>query len=234
VSVNWSHLDPTDPIRSSVLISFVDITESHNVHQQLLHQATHDLLTGLPNRARMLALVTESISTGQDRLGAVLFMDFDNFKAINDALGHHAGDTVLRIAAQRLNQALRPDDVVGRVGGDEFVALLSAPIQPSEIDDIANRLHAALAEPIPVTHEIDSTATSYVWISASIGLVTVQSNEGRDAAEILRDADSAMYEAKRTGQATSRYEYKAGRKPAPRSAIGRLRARGRRAFGDPK
>jgi diguanylate cyclase (GGDEF)-like protein len=154
--------------------------------------------------------------------------------SINDALGHHAGDTVLQIAAQRLNEALRPDGVVGRVGGDEFVALLSAPVQPAEIDDIANRLHAALAEHIPVTHEIDSTATSYVWISASIGLVAVQSNEGRNAAEILRDADSAMYEAKRTGQATSRYEHKTGRKPAPRSAIARLRAWGLRAFGDAK
>jgi diguanylate cyclase (GGDEF)-like protein len=87
-----------------VLVSFVDITESHNAHQQLLHQATHDLLTGLPNRARVLASMTESIDATQHRLGAVLFIDFDNFKAINDALGHHAGDTVLQIAAQHLDQ----------------------------------------------------------------------------------------------------------------------------------
>jgi diguanylate cyclase (GGDEF)-like protein/PAS domain S-box-containing protein len=229
LSVNWSLLDPTDPERSSVLVSFVDITVSHNAHQQLLHQATHDLLTGLPNRARVLALMTEYIGAGHCRLGAVLFIDFDNFKAINDALGHHAGDTVLQIAAQHLNQALRPGDVVGRVGGDEFVALLAAPLQPAEIDDVARRLHAALAEPIAVDHHIDPTATRYVWISASIGLVGVRPDDGRSAEEILRDSDLAMYQAKRTGQATSRYEHTPARKSLRRAAIDRLLARGRRA-----
>jgi diguanylate cyclase (GGDEF)-like protein/PAS domain S-box-containing protein len=229
LSVNWSLLDPTDPARSSVLVSFVDITESHNAHQQLLHQATHDLLTGLPNRARVLASMTESIEATQHRLGAVLFIDFDNFKAINDALGHHAGDTVLQIAAQHLDQVLRPGDVVGRVGGDEFVALLAAPLEPAEINDVANRLHAALAEPIAVDHHIDPTATRYVWISASIGLVTVCANDSRTAEEILRDADLAMYQAKRTGQATSHYERPATRKPLHRAAIDRLLARGRRS-----
>jgi diguanylate cyclase (GGDEF)-like protein/PAS domain S-box-containing protein len=226
VSANWSPLDPTDPVRSSVLISFVDVTENHNAHHQLLHQATHDPLTGLPNRAHLLALVAEFISPGQHRLGAVLFIDFDNFKAINDALGHHAGDTVLQIAAQRLNQALGPGDVVGRVGGDEFVALLSTPVQRTEIDNLANRLHAALAEPIAVASRSGSTATHYVCISASIGLVTVRPHERRGAEEILRDADSAMYQAKRTGHATSRYERKGGR----RSVIDSLRARARRAI----
>jgi diguanylate cyclase (GGDEF)-like protein/PAS domain S-box-containing protein len=226
VSANWSLLDPTDPVRSSVLISFVDVTENHNAHRQLLHQATHDPLTGLPNRAHLLTLVADFISPGQHRLGAVLFIDFDNFKAINDALGHHAGDTVLQIAAQRLNQALGPGDVVGRVGGDEFVALLSTPAQRTEIDNLANRLHAALAEPIAVASRSGSTATHYVCISASIGLVTVRPHERRGAEEILRDADSAMYQAKRTGHATSRYERKGGR----RSVIDSLRARARRAI----
>jgi diguanylate cyclase (GGDEF)-like protein/PAS domain S-box-containing protein len=226
VSANWSLLDPTNPVRSSVLISFVDVTENHNAHRQLLHQATHDPLTGLPNRAHLLTLVAEFISPGQHRLGAVLFIDFDNFKAINDALGHHAGDTVLQIAAQRLNQALGPGDVVGRVGGDEFVALLSTPAHRTEIDNLANRLHAALAEPIAVASRSGSTATHYVCISASIGLVTVRPHERRGAEEILRDADSAMYEAKRKGHATSRYERKGGR----RSVIDSLRARARRAI----
>jgi diguanylate cyclase (GGDEF)-like protein/PAS domain S-box-containing protein len=226
VSANWSLLDPTNPAHSSVLISFVDVTENHNAHRQLLHQATHDPLTGLPNRAHLLTLVTEFISAGRNRLGAVLFIDFDNFKAVNDALGHHAGDTVLQVAAQRLNQALRAGDVVGRVGGDEFVALLVAPVEPTETDKLANRLHAALAGPIAVASQGDSAAARYVWISASIGLVTVRPNERRGAEEILRDADSAMYQAKRTGHATSRYERKGGR----RSVIGRVRARARRAI----
>jgi diguanylate cyclase (GGDEF)-like protein/PAS domain S-box-containing protein len=232
VSVNWSPLDPTDPVGSSVLISFVDVTESHNNHQRLEHQAAHDPLTGLPNRARVIALINDAITSEQHSLGAVLFIDCDNFKAINDALGHYAGDTVLQIAAQRLDQALRPDDVVGRVGGDEFVALLAAPLQPSEMDDLAKRLHAALAEPIAVDNESDSTATRYVWISASIGLVTMQSGEQRSAEEILRDADLAMYQAKRKGRATSRYEDIAVRKPAGRPARGWLRALRRSAEPD--
>jgi diguanylate cyclase (GGDEF)-like protein len=231
VSVNWSALDPTDPLRSSVLISFVDITERHNAHRRLLHQATHDLLTGLPNRARVLALMAELIGSTQHRLGAVLFIDFDNFKAINDALGHHAGDTALKIAAQRLDHALRSDDVVGRVGGDEFVALLAAPVEPAEIEGLANRLHAALAEPIAVNRQSNSAATRYVWISASIGLVTVLADDSRSAEEILRDADLAMYQAKRTGQATSRYERTDARKPLLRAGIYRLLSRGRRSTG---
>ena len=225
VSVNWSPLDPTDLDRSSVLISFVDVTESHNTQQRLEHQAAHDPLTGLPNRARVLALINDAIVPGQSGLGAVLFIDCDNFKAINDALGHYAGDTVLQIAAQRLDHALRADDVVGRVGGDEFVALLAAPLQPAEIDDLARRLHGALAEPISVDNQTDSTATRYVWISASIGLVTVQPDEKRSAEEILRDADQAMYKAKRTGQATSRYDYVSGPKPGGRTVMGWLRSR---------
>ena len=137
---------------------------------------------------------------------------------------------MLQIAAQRLDQALRPDDVVGRVGGDEFVALLAAPLESFEVDDLAKRLHAALAEPIAVDHESDSTATRYVWISASIGLVTMQSDEKRGAEEILRDADLAMYQAKRAGRATSRYEHIAARKPGepPGEEVGL------RAFASPR
>jgi diguanylate cyclase (GGDEF)-like protein/PAS domain S-box-containing protein len=221
-SVNWSLLDPADPLRSSVLVSFVDITERHNAHRHLLHQANHDLLTGLPNRARVLALMTGSIGAAEHRLGAVVFIDFDNFKAINDALGHHAGDTVLKIAAQRLDQALRSEDVVGRVGGDEFVALLAAPFEPTELDVLANRMHAALAEPIAVDRQIDSATARYVWISASIGLVTVCAGDSRGAEEILRDADLAMYQAKRTGHATSHYERTVARKPLFRATVNRL------------
>lgn len=228
VSVNWSSLDPTDPSRSSVLVSFVDITASHNAHLQLLHEATHDLLTGLPNRARIISLVTASVSSSQSDVGAVLFIDLDNFKAINDALGHHAGDTVLQIAARRLRLALRADDVVGRVGGDEFVALLAAPSPPAEVDRLAKQLHAALAEPIAVDHQADSTATRYVWISASIGLVAVRPDDRRGAEGILRDADLAMYQAKRTGRATSRYDHPSGRHPGRRAVIERLLTRGRR------
>jgi diguanylate cyclase (GGDEF)-like protein/PAS domain S-box-containing protein len=205
VSANWSYLDPTDPSRSSVLVSFTDITEQHNAHQRLIHQATHDLVTGLPNRAHVVALITDAITADEHRLGAVLFIDMDKFKSVNDALGHHAGDTVLQIAAQRLRRGLRIDDVVGRVGGDEFVALLAAPIEPNDVEDIVNRLHAALEEPIVIEDESDCARTDCTRISASIGVVTVRPDEQRGAVEILRDADLAMYQAKTTGRATSHF-----------------------------
>jgi diguanylate cyclase (GGDEF)-like protein/PAS domain S-box-containing protein len=205
VSVNWSLLDPTDPSSSSVLVSFIDITEQHNAHQRLTYQATHDLVTGLPNRAHVVTLISEAIGSDEHRLGAVLFIDMDKFKSVNDALGHHAGDTVLQIAAQRLRRALRIDDVVGRVGGDEFVALLTAPIGRAEVDDLGHRLHAALEEPIIISVESDCGRTVCTRISASIGVVTVRTDEQRDAVEILRDADLAMYQAKTTGRPTSHF-----------------------------
>jgi len=205
VSANWSFLDPADPGRSSVLVSFIDITEQHNAHQRLTYQATHDLVTGLPNRAHIVALITDAITADEHRLGAVFFIDMDKFKSINDALGHHAGDTVLQIAAQRLRRGLRLDDVVGRVGGDEFVALLAAPIAATEVDGLVNRLHAALEEPIVIEDESDCVRTDCTHISASIGVVTVRADEQRGAVEILRDADLAMYQAKTTGRATSHF-----------------------------
>jgi len=202
ISINWSLLDPSDPDRSSVLMSIVDITDQHNAHRQLAYQATHDVLTGLPNRAHLVALINDAIGSAEYRWGAVLFIDLDKFKVINDELGHHAGDTVLEVAAQRLRAALGPDDVVGRVGGDEFVALLAAPIQGVKVNALVRRLHTALRKPIRIPAVCDYTPTRRVQIGASIGVVAVQSDEQRCAAEILRAADAAMYQAKTTGGTT--------------------------------
>ena len=174
VSINWSLLDPSDPDRSSVLMSIVDITDQHNAHQRLAYQATHDLLTGLPNRAHLVALINDAIGSAEYRWGAVLFIDLDKFKVINDELGHHAGDTVLEVASQRLRAALGPDDVVGRVGGDEFVALLAAPIQRVKVNALVRRLHTALRKPIRIPAVSDCTPTRRVHIGASIGVVAVQ------------------------------------------------------------
>jgi len=204
LSVTWSLLDPADPDGSSVLVSFADVTQQHTKYQRLVHQATHDHVTGLPNRAHILELVTDALESGGHRLGAVLFIDLDKFKGVNDALGHHAGDAVLRITAERLRAALRPDDVVGRVGGDEFVALLAAPIEPAEADVVAGRLHGALGEPIVVGGDGDGIP-DVKCISASIGVVAVRPDEQRDAAEILHDADLAMYQAKARGRASSHF-----------------------------
>ena len=205
VSINWSLLDPGDPDRSSVLMSIVDITEQHNAHRQLAYQATHDVLTGLPNRAHLVALINDAIGSAEYRWGAVLFIDLDKFKIINDELGHHAGDTVLEVASQRLRAALGPADVVGRVGGDEFVALLAAPIQRVKVNALVRRLHTALRKPIRIPAVSDCTPTRRVHIGASIGVVAVHSDEQRCAAEILRAADAAMYQAKTTGGTTCHY-----------------------------
>lgn len=223
VSVNWSLLDPSDPDRSSVLMSIVDVTDQHNAHRQLAYQATHDVLTGLPNRAHLVALINDAIGSTEYRWGAVLFIDLDKFKVINDELGHHAGDTVLEVASQRLRAALGPDDVVGRVGGDEFVALLAAPIQRVRVNALIRRLHTALRKPIRIPAVSDCTPTSRVNIGASIGVVAVNSDEQRCAAEILRAADAAMYQAKTTGATTCHYSEIASaparrRQPAPRAA----------------
>ena len=199
VSINWSLLDPGDPDRSSVLVSIVDITDQHNAHQRLAYQATHDLLTGLPNRAHLVTLINDAIGPAEYRWGAVLFIDLDKFKVINDELGHHAGDTVLEVAAQRLRAALGPDDVVGRVGGDEFVALLAAPIQRVKVNALVRRLHTALRKPIRIPGVSACAPTSRVHVGASIGVVAVQPDEQRCAAEMLRAADAAMYQAKTTG-----------------------------------
>jgi diguanylate cyclase (GGDEF)-like protein/PAS domain S-box-containing protein len=223
VSINWSLLDPSDPDRSSVLMSIVDITDQHNAHRQLAYQATHDVLTGLPNRAHLVALINDAIGSAEYRWGAVLFIDLDKFKVINDELGHHAGDTVLEVASQRLRAALGPDDVVGRVGGDEFVALLAAPIQRVKVNALVRRLHTALRKPIRIPAVSDCTPTRRVNIGASIGVVAVHSDEQRCAAEILRAADAAMYQAKTTGGTTCHYSESAaaparGRQPPRRAA----------------
>ncbi len=228
VSLKWSLLDPGDPDRSSVLVSIVDITDQHNAHQQLAHQATHDVLTGLPNRAHLVTLINEAIGPDECRWGAVLFIDLDKFKVINDELGHHAGDTVLEVTGQRLRAALGPDDVVGRVGGDEFVALLAAPMRRVKLNALVRRLHSALRKPIRIPGASACGPARRVHVGASIGVVAVQPGEQRCAAEILRAADAAMYRAKTTGAATCHFgdvaEVHAGRPKSTRIAAQPIRA----------
>ncbi|HTY31702.1 diguanylate cyclase domain-containing protein [Mycobacterium sp.] len=199
VSASYRLLDPDVPQQSAVLISLTDITAQRTASQRLAYEATHDSLTGLPNRAHVVTRVTEALeSGGHDALAAVLFIDLDNLKTINDLLGHDAGDDVLRSAAQRLCRALRSDDVVARLGGDEFVALLISEIARPDLDALAERIHASLSEPIV----IDGIT---LRIGASSGIVVIENNDSRSAAQILRDADTAMYAAKTTGRGKSHY-----------------------------
>ena len=199
LSASYRLLNPDDPKRSAVLVSLTDITAHRTASERLAYEATHDSLTGLPNRAYAVTRVTEALESGGHHvLAAVLFIDLDNLKTINDMLGHDAGDEVLRIAAQRLRRAVRFNDVVARLGGDEFVALLIGEIAGPDLDAIAETLHATLSEPVV----IDNLT---LRIGASIGIVVIENNDLRSAAQILRDADTAMYEAKTTGRGKSHY-----------------------------
>jgi len=168
-----------------------DITTRRHTEAQLRHQANHDALTGLPNRhwfARSLATVLES--ERQDY--AVLFVDLDRFRAVNDRFGHLAGDRVLCEVAQRLRDCLRDRDAIARFGGDEFAVLLAAIADPAAAAEcIARRLLAAIE--LPVRLDGDDC-----HISASIGVVCGD-RRYRRADDLLRDADSAMYAAKHRG-----------------------------------
>jgi diguanylate cyclase (GGDEF)-like protein/PAS domain S-box-containing protein len=192
-------LNPDDLQHSAVLISFTDITAQRTASERLAYEATHDSLTGLPNRAHVVTRVAEALeSVGHHVLAAVLFIDLDNLKTINDSLGHDAGDDVLRSAAQRLCRAVRSDDLVARLGGDEFLALLIGQIARPDLDALADRLHATLSDPVVIEGVT-------LRITASIGIVVIDNSDPRGTAEILRDADTAMYEAKTTGRGKSHY-----------------------------
>jgi len=177
-----------------MLISFSDITEQHEAVNQLMHQANHDPLTGLPHRGYVLRRIAEALATtGPARLRAVLYIDIDDLKSINDTLGHDAGDALLTAAAARLKRAVRDGVVVGRHGGVEFVALIFGAATRHELETLVDRLLDTLAEPVDL-------ADTSVPIRASVGMVEVAEGEERAANEILRDADRAMYEAKRAGR----------------------------------
>ena len=184
----------------------LDITQRKELEQRLADAALTDALTGLPNRAALHARLAQCAARARrssDYRYAVLFMDFDRFKQVNDSLGHEAGDELLRQIGQRLRTTLRPGDdlarldsdehTAARLGGDEFVALLEPLRRPEDAAAVAQRLLDALAAPYRLDgHDVCSTV--------SIGIVT-SDREDTDPETMLRDADTAMYEAKRRGRA---------------------------------
>jgi diguanylate cyclase (GGDEF)-like protein len=153
-------------------------------------EASHDPLTGLPNRALFLRSVESALAKGQDDSVAVLFVDLDRFKAVNDTLGHTAGDELLKMVAARLAGCLREGAVVARLGGDEFAVLLERVRYPREAEVLAERVIDRLREPF-------SLQRSTVVIGASIGIALA--GAAVDAQELIRDADLAMYRAKKDG-----------------------------------
>ncbi|MGH9093899.1 MAG: putative bifunctional diguanylate cyclase/phosphodiesterase, partial [Acidimicrobiales bacterium] len=164
-----------------------------DIEQQLRHQALHDPLTGLPNRV----LVNDRIGQALRRTGrggpmtAVVLIDLDDFKTVNDSLGHSAGDDLLMALAPRLQEVMRPTDTVGRLGGDEFVVVCENLDSPLEAAAIAKRIAGTWRDPVPV-------ADQRIHISGSMG-ITLSTGPDTDVAEMLREADIAMYRAKRRG-----------------------------------
>ncbi|MGJ0119032.1 diguanylate cyclase domain-containing protein [Williamsia sp. MIQD14] len=175
---------------SHLVASFTDITAERTAAAQLAYQATHDSLTDLPNRLHVVSVLTETVASAERGPIAVLYVDLDNLKTINDTFGHSIGDAVLREVANRLRAVVPEGCQVGRVGGDEFVVLLAGAA--ADTDVVSDAVHVALSRPL----ELDGWT---MGVGASIGHVLVPQGDGRTIDDLLRDADLAMYAAKEAG-----------------------------------
>jgi diguanylate cyclase (GGDEF)-like protein/PAS domain S-box-containing protein len=175
-----------------------DALERHAADQALRHRVLHDALTGLPNRLSFVDSLGESLgrASGSGSPVGILFLDLDHFKLINDSLGHHAGDALLRAVAPRLRAHLRPGDIVARFGGDEFGILIERLDDEGEALAIADRVAAAFSHPF----SIDGVEH---FITASIGVAVTRPSDRQtvNAELLIRDADAAMYRAKEGGRA---------------------------------
>jgi len=181
---------PDDNGEPQYLLSVIeDVTERKRSEERIAHLAHYDALTDLPNRVLFRDKLEQSLKrVGRgDRL-AVLYLDLDQFKTINDTLGHPVGDELLKVVAARLRACLRDIDIVARLSGDEFAIVQSGIAGPSDVIDLATRIHAALREPCEAGgHQLVA--------DASIG-IALAPDDGMDADQLLKNADLAMYAAK--------------------------------------
>ncbi|MEY2434408.1 MAG: hypothetical protein QOC92_4133 [Acidimicrobiaceae bacterium] len=197
---NWIHLEAVvanlldRPSVRGTVVNARDITERKQAEAALEFQALHDSLTGLPNRLLFLDRLENAMARAARDVSiapAVMFLDLDRFKSVNDGLGHEAGDDLLAAVAARLRDALRPGDTIARFGGDEFVLLCESVIDRERAEEVGARVLACFEQPFLVDGES-------LRISASIGVALF--DPGHTAGEIVRDADAAMYRAKAQGR----------------------------------
>ncbi|MFP5347412.1 MAG: EAL domain-containing protein [Actinomycetes bacterium] len=187
---------PAAPEPPPVLLLFTDITAEREAQQRLRQQATHDPFTGLPNRLLFhehLAHALKRLQRGENRSLSVLFIDVDRFRHINHNFGHTVGEQLLVSVAERIAGAVRSDDVVARVGGDEFAVLLEDLTSPDDAHEVAERCLNAVARP----HEIHGER---LVVTASIGIATASTMQAADDTDVLTAASNAMYRAKDNGR----------------------------------
>jgi diguanylate cyclase (GGDEF)-like protein/PAS domain S-box-containing protein len=184
---------------AGMVVVFHDVSESRAITQKMSHLAEHDELTSLPNRALLNDRLEHGITLARrhGRQMAVLFIDLDHFKHINDSLGHLIGDQILKAVAGRIAPCIRDSDTVSRQGGDEFIVLLSEVNRAEDAELIAEKIRLAVMAP----YTIDS---HYLHLTASIG-VSVYPNDGEDATALIQYADTAMYHAKEKGRNNSQF-----------------------------
>jgi diguanylate cyclase (GGDEF)-like protein/PAS domain S-box-containing protein len=182
-----------DATVAGLVLTLRDVTEQHELEEELKHQAFHDTLTGLPNRSLFAREAAAALDAARaaGRTAGVLFVDLDDFKVVNDTMGHSVGDELLVSVAGRLAAAVRESDTAARLGGDEFALLIDDAADPEAVDAFAQRIVAAFTQPFTLSE-------ARVLASATVGVAT--SADSGDVDEVLRHADLALYAAKASGK----------------------------------
>jgi diguanylate cyclase (GGDEF)-like protein/PAS domain S-box-containing protein len=183
----------------SVIGTLLDVTDRKFAEERLAHLAHHDALTGLPNRTLFQERLSQALLHAQRHRGivAVLYLDLDRFKSVNDTLGHGVGDALLKVVASRLTGVVRMSDTVARSGGDEFIIVLAEVARETDVQGIAEKVIEAFVEPYVVGRD-------EFFISTSVG-ISMYPDDGVDADTLVKNADAAMYQAKERGRNNIQY-----------------------------